>query len=70
MARRAVQTHSRLDALKLIHRALYCDVRILLQEPSRTCITFISAWLKLLPTKIYAGIERIGMHYLGNKKIS
>jgi glycosyltransferase involved in cell wall biosynthesis len=70
MARRAVQTRNRFDALKLIHRALYCDFRILLQEPSRTCITFISACLKLLPTKTYAWIERIAMSYLGHKKIS
>lgn len=70
MARRAVQSSSRFDAIKLIHRALFCDVRILSQEPIRTSITFLSAWLKLLPAKLYGQIELIAMWYLGKKKIS
>jgi len=70
MARRAVQTQSRFDAVKLIHRALICDIRILLQEPSRTCITLIGAWLKLLPVKLFTKIEHLAMAYLGRNKLS
>jgi glycosyltransferase involved in cell wall biosynthesis len=70
LARRAIQSSSRLAGLKLIHQALYCDLRILFQEPSRTSLTFCSAWLKLLPVKLYASIEESAMAYLGHKKIS
>lgn len=70
LARRAIQSSSRLAGLSLIHQALFCDLRILFQEPSRTCLTFFSAWLKLLPIKIYAAIEHTAMEFLGNKKIS
>ena len=70
MARRAVQSRSRIDALKLIHRALFCDIRILFQEPSRTCITFCCAWLKLLPITLYNKIELVAMGYLSQKKVS
>jgi glycosyltransferase involved in cell wall biosynthesis len=70
LARRAIQSESKLVGLSLIHQALYCDLRILFQEPSRTCITFCSAWLKLLPKKLYAFIEHSAMGYLGHRKIS
>ena len=70
LARRAIQSSSRVAGLRLIHQALYCDLRILFQEPSRTCITFCSEWLKLLPVKIYADIEQLAMAILGHKKIS
>lgn len=70
LARRAIQSSSRIAGLTLIHQALYCDLRILLQEPSRTCITFCSAWLKLLPVKLYAYIEQSAIAFWGHKKIS
>lgn len=70
LARRAIQSDSKLAGLSLIHQALFCDLRILTQEPSRTCITFFSAWLKLLPVKIYTKIEHSAMEYLGQKQIS
>lgn len=70
MARRVVQSSSRFGALSLIHQALYCDIRILAQEPSRTCITLLSAWLKLLPTAIYVKIEQLAINFLGKRKIS
>jgi glycosyltransferase involved in cell wall biosynthesis len=70
LARRAVQSTSKIDGLSLIHQALYCDFRILFQEPSRTFITLGCAWLKLLPAKVYGSIEHAVMNYLGNKKIS
>ncbi len=70
LARRAIQSKSKLAGLSLIHQALFCDLRILVHEPSRTCITFCSAWLKLLPVKLYACIEQTAMAFLGHKKIS
>lgn len=70
LARRAIQSTSKVAGLTLIHQALFCDLRILFQEPSRTCITFCSAWLKLLPVKLYNSIEQSAMALLGHKKIS
>lgn len=70
MARRAIQSDVKLAGLTLIYRALCCDIRILWQEPKRTCLTLISAWLKLLPAKLYGKIERIAMIYLGRRHIS
>lgn len=70
LARRAIQSSSKMAGLSLIHQALYCDLRILIHEPSRTSITFCSAWLKLLPVELYAYIEQSAMVFFGNKKIS
>lgn len=70
LARRAVQSKHTFKAVLLIHRALLCDIRILFQEPKRTCITFMSAWLTLLPEKSYERIEAIAMNYFGSKKVS
>jgi len=65
LARRAVQSKNKLTAFKLIHRAIYCDYRILLQEPSRTLITFCCAWLKFLPASIYDRLEKFAMLNFG-----
>ncbi|HCH69774.1 MAG TPA: glucosyl transferase [Colwellia sp.] len=70
LARRAIKSSSRIAGLTLIHQALYCDLRILSQEPSRTCITFLNAWLKLLPVKLYAYIDKSAIAFFGHKKIS
>ncbi len=70
LARRAVQSSSKFSAMQLIFKALWCDIRILFQEPSRTLITLCSAFLKLLPLKIYVRIEQLAMECLGQKKIS
>lgn len=70
LARRAVQNKHSAKAILLIHKALLCDLRILFQEPKRTCITLMSAWLTLLPEKSYKRIETAAMLYLGKKKLS
>lgn len=70
LARRAIQSSSKVAGLSLIHQALFCDLRILAHEPSRTCITFCSAWLKLLPEKLYMYIEQLAMTILGQRQIS
>jgi glycosyltransferase involved in cell wall biosynthesis len=69
LARRAVQSKSKLTAFKLIHQAIYCNYRIILQEPSRTIMTLCCAWLKLLPSKLYSRIEKFAMLNFGNSSI-
>jgi glycosyltransferase involved in cell wall biosynthesis len=69
LARRAVQSKSKVTAFKLIHQALYCNYRILLQEPSRTLITLACAWLKFLPQTIYNKLEKFAMLNFGRKTI-
>jgi glycosyltransferase involved in cell wall biosynthesis len=69
LARRAVQSESKGIAFKLIHQAVYCDYRILLQEPSRTILTLGCAWLKFLPLTIYNKLERFAMMHFGNSVV-
>lgn len=66
LARRAIQSKSKLTAFRLIHQAIYCDYRILLQEPSRTIMTLCCAWLKFLPSTMYNRLERFAMLNFGN----
>lgn len=70
MARRAIQSDNKLLGLKLVVKALICDVRILSQEPKRTIITTAGALVKLLPAKLYAKLEQVAMQYFGAKQIS
>ncbi len=69
LARRAIQSKSRITALKLIHKAIYCDYRIVFQEPSRTIVTLCCAWLKFLPCNIYCRLEKLVMLNFGNSSI-
>lgn len=70
LARRAIQSQNKLSGITLIHKALICDFRILIKEPSRTIITLCSAWVKLLPARVYRYIEHSAMLYLGQRKVS
>ncbi len=69
LARRAIQSESRLTAFKLIHHAMYCNYRIILQEPGRTIMTLACAWLKFLPREIYDSIEKFAMLHFGNSSV-
>jgi len=69
LARRAIQSKSRMTAFKLIHRAIYCDYRIIFQEPSRTIVTLCCAWLKFLPHNIYCRLEKFVMLNFGNSSV-
>lgn len=69
LARRAVQSQSKSMAFKLIHQAIFCNYRILIQEPSRTLLTLCCAWLKFLPNSIYNRLERFVMLNFGNSSI-
>lgn len=66
LARRAVQSQSKITAFKLIHQAIFCNYRIIMQEPSRTLMTLCCAWLKFLPNSIYSRLERFAMTNFGN----
>jgi len=69
LARRAVQSKSKFTAFKLIHQAIFCNYRIIFQEPSRTILTLCCAWLKFLPSKFYSRIEKFAMLNFGNSTI-
>jgi len=69
LARRAIQSESKLTAFKLIHQAIYCDFRIVFQEPSRTIMTLCCAWLKFLPSDFYNRLEKFAMQNFGNSSI-
>jgi hypothetical protein len=69
LARRAVQSESKIAAFKLIHQAIYCNYRIIYQEPKRTIMTLCCAWLKFLPSKFYNCIEKFAMLNFGNSSI-
>ena len=70
LASKAAQTKSKLDGLRFIHKAIYCDFRIVFQEPSRTFMTFLCAWLQLLPEGIYRRIEHLAMEHSANKRMN
>ena len=69
LARRAIQSESKLTAFKLIHQAMFCNFRIVFQEPSRTIMTLGCAWLKFLPRELYNSIEKFAMHNFGNSSV-
>ncbi len=70
LARRAVQSGAGLQALALIHQALVTDPRILVQEPSRTLVTYACCWLSTLPRQLFKVMQSSGMWFLGRYKIS
>lgn len=65
LARRAVQSSDSLTALKLAHRALFTDMRMLRSEPGKTLVTLACAYLSLLPTPIYRWLSDTGMNVAG-----
>jgi len=69
LARRAVQSKSKFTAFKLIHQAIFCNYRIIFQEPSRTIMTLCCAWLKFLPNKLYSRMEKFAMLNFGNSSV-
>jgi glycosyltransferase involved in cell wall biosynthesis len=67
LARRAVHSRSADVAVRLIHRALRTDLRILYLEPGRTLVTLICAWLQyLLPRSLYLRLETLAMSFVGS----
>lgn len=70
LARRALQSGDSVTALKMVHRALFRDARIIVQEPVRTVVTYACCLLSVLPNWIYKPIQNIGMMLLGRYRIS
>lgn len=62
LSRRAVQIRDAKMAIQLLHEALLTDPRIIVQEPQRTILTWIAAYvLAILPGKLYDRLEARGM---------
>ncbi|WP_424095697.1 glycosyltransferase family 2 protein [Moorena producens] len=69
LARSAVRLKVASDAVTLIHRSLSNHWRILLEQPRRTILTLIAAYmLWLLPKSLYAQIELLVSKLLNNVK--
>jgi hypothetical protein len=66
LARSAVRLQAGPMAVQLIHRALAAHWRLLAEQPRRTLMTLIAAYmLWLLPQSIYAQIEGFGSQMVG-----
>lgn len=65
LARRAVHSGDSLMAIKLIIKAVFCNPRMVFEEPTRTGITFGCALLSLLPHGVYRQIEGSAMKLVG-----
>ena len=70
LARRAVQSGAGIQAVSLIHQALFTDSRILVQEPSRTLVTYVCCWLSILPSNLFKLMQNTGMWVFGRYHIS
>jgi hypothetical protein len=66
LARSAVRLQAGPMAVQLIHRALAAHWRLLTEQPRRTLMTLIAAYmLWLLPQSIYSQIEAFGSQMVG-----
>lgn len=70
LSRRAIQNGNHRAAISLIHEAIKNDIRILFQEPARTIITLLCAYLSVLPCSFYNKLQAIGMRLMGRYKLS
>ncbi|MGL5034376.1 MAG: glycosyltransferase family 2 protein [Microcystaceae cyanobacterium] len=73
LSRRAIRLKEGKMAVKFINKALKSDSQILWQEPRRTVITLIAAYLiRLIPHQLYRALEKIALKiasYFQNKTI-
>ncbi|MBD2105157.1 glycosyltransferase family 2 protein [Leptolyngbya sp. FACHB-261] len=66
LARRAVRSGSGAMAVKLVHRAITTHWRVLFEEPRRTLLTVIAAYmLLLLPKQLYVQLETVALKRTG-----
>jgi glycosyltransferase involved in cell wall biosynthesis len=70
LSRRATQSGNSKDAIRLIHKAISNDSRILLEEPARTIISLGCAYLSALPKGLYKSIQNTGIQLLSRYKLS
>lgn len=69
LARRAIRKPDGGEAVKLVNRALATDWRILIEEPRRTILTILAAYLLiLLPRSVYDKIEQLALKITGKSQ--
>lgn len=68
LSRRAIQSGNRIMALLLIHQAILCNLKIVIEEPKRTLATYCCAWLALLPFGLYGYIEAFAMSVVAKQQ--
>ncbi|BAB73987.1 glycosyltransferase family 2 protein [Anabaena sp. FACHB-709] len=69
LARRATRGRSPAMAVNLLHQAVKLHWRILIEEPHRTFISFVAAYLLwILPQFAYQPLERLVMQITGNSQ--
>ncbi|MFT4654023.1 MAG: glycosyltransferase involved in cell wall biosynthesis [Patiriisocius sp.] len=61
LARRAIRSGDSYNAIKLIHKALFEQPKILFEEPMRTIVTYVCALLSILPRSVYTSLESLAM---------
>uniref|UniRef100_A0A0C1RGJ1 Uncharacterized protein n=1 Tax=Tolypothrix bouteillei VB521301 TaxID=1479485 RepID=A0A0C1RGJ1_9CYAN len=60
LARSAVRRKDNLLAIQMIHRAIWMDWRIITEQPRRTLLTLVAAYvLWLVPQVIYCRLEEL-----------
>jgi glycosyltransferase involved in cell wall biosynthesis len=66
LARQAIRLYDGRMAASLVHRALASDAGIILQEPGRTVVTLVAAYLLWLsPKRVYRFMEEIAQRLIG-----
>jgi glycosyltransferase involved in cell wall biosynthesis len=64
LSRRAISANDSWQALKLIHKAIMTQPRILIEEPHRTALTYGCALTSLLPVWLYRALEKKAMVFM------
>jgi len=57
LARRAIRSGDAWQAIKLVHKALLAQPKIIIEEPARTLATYACALMSILPHSLYRTIE-------------
>jgi glycosyltransferase involved in cell wall biosynthesis len=64
LARRAIRSGDAWQAIKLVHKALLTQPKIVIEEPARTLVTYGCALGSLLPNSLYRMLENTAMRML------
>jgi glycosyltransferase involved in cell wall biosynthesis len=64
LARRAIRSGDAWQAIKLVHKALLTQPKIVIEEPARTLATYGCALVSLLPHCLYRMLENTAMRIL------
>ena len=64
LARRAIRSRDAITAVRLVNKAITTDISILSNEPGKTMVTFVCAYLLyVLPNKLYGLIEMQAINF-------